>query len=90
MVRHICSSSMMDDVLNVDLLGRVSSDSSCLRITCSASKIGTFVNKDFTSKLIIMVLFGTCSLLTFPTKCEEFLTKEEVLPVSGVMIPARC
>ena len=89
MVRHICSSSMMDDVLNVDL-GRVSSDSSCLRITCSASKIGTFVNKDFTSKLIIMVLFGTCSLLTFPTKCEEFLTKEEVLPVSGVMILGRC
>ena len=87
MVRHICSSSMMDDVLIIDLLGRVSSNSSCLWITCSASKIGMFVNK---SKLIIMVLFGTCSLLTFPTKCEELLTKEEVLPVSGVMIPARC
>ena len=47
---------MMDDVFIVDLLERVSSDSSYLLITCSASKIGTFVNKDFKSKLTIMVM----------------------------------
>ena len=80
----------MDDVFIVDLLERVSSDSSCLLITCSASKIGTFVNKDFTSKLTIMVLSETFSLLTFSTKCGAFLTKEDVFPVSGAMIPARC
>lgn len=90
MVRQRCSSSVMDDVLIVDLLGRVWSSSSCLLITCRASKMGILVSKDFTSKLTKMVLSGTFSLLTFSTKCGEFLTKEEVLPVSGVMTPARC
>ena len=85
-VRHRFSCSVVDEVLVVDLLGRVSSNSSFLLITCRASKTCMFVNNDFTSKLTMMVLSGPIyRLLTFSTKCGEFMTKGGGFVVSGAM-----
>ena len=65
---------------------RVSSSNGLIMITSSALSLGILVNKDWTSKLTMTSSGPTVSKETMSEKCFEFFTKEEVLPISGVMI----
>ena len=58
------------------------------RATVSVSSVGTFVNKLTTSKLTIWSEWMKASLI-LSTKWAEFLTYDEDLPVSGLMISTR-
>ena len=45
--------------------------------------MGTFVNNDFTSKLIIISSSSNFKSFNISTKCVEFFTYESVLPAKG-------
>ena len=62
---------------------RVSSWVRRVEITCSASSMGTFVNKLVTSKLIRVSSWCRSMFLTMSAKCEEFFTNASVLPARG-------
>ena len=64
------------------------SAASLSRTTVSVSSVGTFVNRLTTSKLTIWLEWMGASLI-LSTKWAEFVTYDEDLPVSGLMISTR-
>ena len=70
-------------------LARSLSFSSFRNEAWTASPIGTFVNKDSTSKDTMTSLSCTSSWLMVDMKCAELITEQPKLPVKGDRILAR-
>ena len=72
------------------LSSRVSSSWRHLRITFVASLIGTFMNRQVTSKLARNFPGHNLTSAMVSTKCLEFLMNESVEPARGEMSWAMC